>query len=143
MAKEKKKQIVRRLQDIQANQLRIYEAYTFKEKSREDYLKERQDLQDETARMEEKKKIVKEKLKLLSRVVNAQESEVLEYINKDTTIKFTQEMADRFLKKVIVCDESNIEIEWNASAELPKELMEYQLTINEHMKDIMHSKHLT
>ena len=41
-------------------------------------------------------------------------------------------MADRFVKRIVVYDERNLEVEWKFSEELPEEVREYQLAHLQH-----------
>ena len=54
-------------------------------------------------------------------------TEVYEYLQKHSFTELTQEVVDKFVKRIVVYDEWNLEVEWTFSEELPEEVREYPL----------------
>ena len=54
-------------------------------------------------------------------------ADVYEYLQNHSFTELTQEVVDRFVKRIVVYDERNLEVEWKFSEELPEEVREYQL----------------
>ena len=90
--------------------------------------------------MEEKEKLQKQeacsrnltdrlekRIGTLRKLLSGSGADAYEYLQNCSFTELTREVADRFVKKIVVCDEQNIKVEWNFSVNLPEEIREYQL----------------
>ncbi len=125
----RRKQICRKRKELQEAQSGLYEAYVFKRKSREQYRKEKQEVQDEIERCMEKENLLGVRIKALEEKSAEMRSNVYEYLQKHSVAEISQEMAELFIKRIVVYDECNIEVEWNFLENLPEKLLPYQLAI--------------
>ena len=101
----------------------------FKRKSREQYRKEKQEVQDEIERCMEKENLLGVRIKALEEKSAEMRSNVYEYLQKHSVAEISQEIAELFIKRIVVYDECNIEVEWNFLENLPEKLLPYQLAI--------------
>ena len=52
--------------------------------------------------------------------------DIYEYLQNHSFTELTQEVVDKFVKRIVVYDERNLEVEWKFSEEFPEEVREYQ-----------------
>ena len=57
---------------------------------------------------------------------------VYEYLQNHSFTELTQEVVDKFVKRIVVYDERNLEVEWKFSEDLPEKVREYQLAHLQH-----------
>ena len=65
----------------------------------------------------------------LRKRVSESGAEVYEYLQNHSFTELTQEVVDRFVKRIVVYDERNLEVEWKFSEEFPEEVREYRLAL--------------
>lgn len=116
----RKKHIRKKKKDLQEAQSGLYQAYVLKRKSGEEYRKENQEIQDEIERCIEMENEIEEKYAKMGH-------DVYEFLQDHSITEITQEIADRFIKRIVVYNEHNIEVKWNFPENLPKALIEYHL----------------
>lgn len=122
-----RKQLIKELEDLQAAESGLYERYVFQKISREEYVKEKQDLEEKTEHCMDRQGETDRRIKALMTVIDDGESSVYEYMQNLCFTELTKEIADRFIKRIVVHDEKNIEVEWNFQQTLSDALFQYQL----------------
>lgn len=124
---KEKNQTDEKRKDIQTAQIKIYEEYVFKKKSRGDYIEEKRALEKQEAHCIELSDHLEKRIGTLRESLLELEAGVYEYLQNHSFTELTQEVVDRFVKRIVVYDGQNIEVEWNFSEKLPEEVLEYQL----------------
>lgn len=124
---ERKNQAKEKLKDLQTAQTEIYEEYVFKKRSKDDYIEEKRELKKQEECYMNLSDGLEKRIRTLQEVLSESGTDVYEYLQNRSLTEFTQEVADRFVKRIVVYDEWNIEVEWNFSEKLPEEVREYQL----------------
>lgn len=144
---ERKRREEEKLKDLQTAQTSIYEQYVFKEKSRADYIEEKREFEKQEEQCRGLLDDLEKRIRTLRKRVSESGAEVYEYLQNHTLLdevhppegpvlrcalgysftELTQEVVDRFVKRIVVYDERNLEVEWKFSEELPEEVREYQL----------------
>ena len=115
------------MRDIQTAQIEIYEEYVFKKRSKTDYIEEKEKLQKQEACSRNLTDRLEKRIGTLRKLLSGSGADAYEYLQNCSFTELTREVADRFVKKIVVCDEQNIKVEWNFSVNLPEEIREYQL----------------
>jgi len=115
------------LKDIHTAQIEIYEEYVFKKRSKTDYIEEKEKLQKQEACSQNLADRLEKRIGTLRELISGSGADVYEYLQSCSFTELTQEVADRFVKKIVVCDEQNIKVEWNFYVNLPEEIREYQI----------------
>ncbi len=69
---------------------------------------------------------LKKRIKTLREMLSESGTDGYEYLQSHSFTELTREVADRFVKKIVIDDEQNIEAEWNFSEKLPEEARKYQ-----------------
>lgn len=121
-----------KLKDLQAAQASIYEQYVFKEKSRADYIEEKREFEKQEEQCRGLLDDLGKRIGTLRKRVSESGADVYEYLQNHSFTELTQEVVDRFVKRIVVYDERNLEVEWKFSEELPEEVREYQLAHLQH-----------
>lgn len=129
---ERKNQTEEKLKDLQTAQTKIYEEYVFKKRSKDDYIEEKRELKKQEECYMDLSDDLKKCIRTLQEVLSKSGTDVYEYLQNRSFMGFTQEVADRFVKRIVVYDEQNIEVEWKFSEDLPEEVREYQLALLQH-----------
>ena len=124
---ERKNQAKEKLKDLQTAQTEIYEEYIFKKRSKDDYIEEKRELKKQEECYMNLSDGLEKRIRTLQEVLSETGTDVYEYLQNRSLTELTQEVADRFVKRIVVYDEWNIEVEWNFSEKLPEEVREYQL----------------
>lgn len=124
---ERKNQAKEKLKDVQTAQTEIYEEYVFKKRSKDDYIEEKRELKKQEECFMNLSDDLEKRIRTLQEVLSESVTDVYEYLQNRSLTELTQEVADRFVKRIVVYDEWNIEVEWNFSEKLPEEVREYQL----------------
>lgn len=124
---ERKRREDEKLNDLQTVQTSIYEQYVFKEKSRADYIEEKREFEKQEEQCRGLLDDLERRIGTLRKRVSESGAEVYEYLQNHSFTELTQEVVDRFVKRIVVYDERNLEVEWKFSEELPEEVREYQL----------------
>ena len=124
---ERKRREDEKLKDLQTAQTSIYEQYVFKEKSRADYIEEKREFEKQEEQCRGLLDDLEKRIGTLRKRVSESGAEVYEYLQNHSFTELTQEVVDRFVKRIVVYDERNLEVEWKFSEELPEEVREYQL----------------
>lgn len=124
---ERKNQAKEKLKDLQTAQTEIYEEYVFKKRSKDDYIEEKRELKKQEECYMNLLDGLEKRIRTLQEVLSESVTDVYEYLQNRSLTELTQEVADRFVKRIVVYDEWNIEVEWNFSEKLPEEVREYQL----------------
>lgn len=124
---ERENQTEEKLKDLQTAQTEIYEEYVFKKRSKDDYIEEKRELKKQEECYMNLSDGLEKRIRTLQEVLSESGTDVYEYLQNRSLTEFTQEAADRFVKRIVVYDEWNIEVEWNFSEKLPEEVREYQL----------------
>lgn len=128
-AYEEKNQNIARLERFQKMQVQMYEAYVYKKIGKEEYQQGKKKLDYDKEECEKLLIELNDRIKKLKRDVCMEEPEVWEYIRNHSFTEITQDIVNKFLKKVVIYDEKHIEIEWNFSKQLPKRLWQYQFVM--------------
>lgn len=123
---ERKNQAKEKLKDVQTAQTEIYEEYVFKKRSKDDYIEEKRELEKQEECYMNLSDGLEKRIRTLQEVLSESETDVYEYLQNRSLTELTQEVADRFVKRIVVYDEWNIEVEWIFSEKLPEEVREYQ-----------------
>lgn len=126
---ENKKKVSANLKDLQTTELKIYEAYVFEEKSRNDYIAEKKDLQEKIKQCLDRKKQIDKRIEILKRKCGDEEPDIYESLQNSNFAEIAQEMANRLAKRIVIHSETNIEIEWQDSEKMREELLQFQLAI--------------
>lgn len=108
-------QIGEKLKELQTLQTALYEEYVFKKKSREDYIVEKKELQEQTEQCMGFLDELGKRIETLQGKVSESGIEAYHSLQGPSFTELTQEVADRFVKRIIVYDEMDIEVEWNLS----------------------------
>lgn len=124
---ERKNQAKEKLKDLQTAQTEIYEEYVFKKRSKDDYIEEKRELKKQEECFMNLSDDLEKRIRTLQEVLSESVTDVYEYLQNRSLTELTQEVADRFVKRIVVYDEWNVEVEWNFSEKLPEEVREYQL----------------
>lgn len=124
---ERKNQTEEKLKDLQTVQTEIYEEYVFKKRSKDDYIEEKRELKKQEECYMDLSDDLEKRIRTLQEVLSESGTDVYEYLQNRSLTELTQEVADRFVKRIVVYDEWNIDVEWNFSEKLPEEVREYQL----------------
>lgn len=124
---ERKNQTEEKLKDLQTAQTEIYEEYVFKKRNKDGYIEEKRELKKQEECYMNLSDGLEKRIRTLQEVLSESGTDVYEYLQNRSLTEFTQEIADRFVKRIVVYDEWNIEVEWNFSEKLPEEVREYQL----------------
>lgn len=124
---KEKKQITVRLEQLQTAQVGIYESYVLEEKSRTEYLEEKEKLQEVMIKCMNRLKELEGQIERLEMLVTVEDSDI--YVESNSFTKLTHDIVSTFLEKIVVYDEKHIEIEWNLSEKLSEKLLQYQLAI--------------
>ena len=129
---ERKRRENEKLKDLQTAQTSIYEQYVFKVKSRADYIEEKREFEKQEEYCRGMLDVLEKRIGELREMLSESETDVYEYLQNHSFTELTQEVADRFVKRIVVYDERNLEVEWKFSEELPEEVREYQLAHLQH-----------
>lgn len=124
---ERKNQTEEKLKDLQTAQTEIYEEYVFKKRSKDDYIEEKRELKKQEECYMNLSDGLEKRIRTLQEVLSESVTDVYEYLQNRSLTELTQEVADRFVKRIVVYDEWNIDVEWNFTEKLPEEVREYQL----------------
>ena len=122
---ERKNQAKEKLKDLQTAQTEIYEEYVFKKRSKDNYIEEKRELKKQEECYMNLSDGLEKRIRTLQEVLSESGTDVYEYLQNRSLTEFTQEVADRFVKRIVVYDEWNIDVEWNFSEKLPEEVREY------------------
>ena len=117
-AYDRRKQLSEELKDLRTAETRIYEAYVFKSKSKDDYIKEKQKLQEEIGRCMDMQQELEGHIQTLKDKISDGKFGIYEYVQNHSLTELTKEIVDRFVKRIVIYDERNIEVEWNFSEKL-------------------------
>lgn len=110
---ERRKRLSEELKDLQTEETRLYETYALERKGREDYIKERQKLQEKIKQCMDMQQEMDGYMQTLKDKISEEESGIHEYVLSHGLTELTKEVVDRFVKKIVIYDEKNIEVEWN------------------------------
>lgn len=110
---ERRKRLSEELKDLQTEETRLYETYALERKGREDYIKERQKLQEKIKQCMDIQQEMDGCMQMLRDKISEEESGIHEYVLRYGLTELTKEIVDRFVKKIVIYDEKNIEVEWN------------------------------
>lgn len=144
---ERKRREDEKMKDLQTAQTSIYEQYVFKEKSRADYIEKKREFEKQEEYCRGLLETLEKRIGTLREMLSESGADVYEYLQNHTLLdevhppegpvlrcalgysftELTQEVVDRFVKKIVVYDERNLEVEWKFAEELPEEVREYQL----------------
>ena len=123
---ERKRREDEKLKDLQTAQTSIYEQYVFKEKSRADYIEEKREFEKQEEQCRGLLDALEKRIGILRERVSELGVDIYEYLQNHSFTELTQEVVDKFVKRIVVYDERNLEVEWKFSEELPEEVREYQ-----------------
>ena len=126
---ERKRREDEKLKDLQTAQTSIYEQYVFKEKSRTDYIEEKREFEKQGEQCRGLLDALEKRIGILRERVSESGVDIYEYLQNHSFTKLTQEVVDKFVKRIVVYDERNLEVEWKFSEEFPEEVREYQLAL--------------
>lgn len=129
---ERKRREDEKLKDLQTAQTSIYEQYVFKEKSKADYIEGKRELQKQEENYKDLSDGLEKRIKMLQEMLSESGADVYEYLQNHSFTKLTREVVDKFVKRIVVYDERNLEVEWKFSEDLPEEVREYQLAHLQH-----------
>ena len=129
---ERKRREDEKLKDLQTAQTSIYEQYVFKEKSRVDYIEEKREFEKQEEQCRGLLDALEKRIGILGERVSESGADIYEYLQNHSFTELTQEVVDKFVKRIVVYDERNLEVEWKFSEELPEEVREYQLAHLQH-----------
>lgn len=124
---ERKNQTEEKLKDVQTAQTEIYEEYVFKKRSKDNYIEEKRELKKQEECYMDLSDDLEKRIRTLQDMLSEPGADVYEYLQNRSLTELTQEVADRFVKRIVVYDEWNIDVEWNFLEKLPEEIREYQL----------------
>ena len=122
-----RKQLTKELEELQEAESGIYERYVFQAIGREEYVKEKKNLQEQIECCKDRKEISDKRIKILKTRIGDGECGVYEYMQDHSFTELTKEIVDRFIKRIVVYDEKSIEVEWNFPQNLSGVLFQYQL----------------
>lgn len=128
-AYEEKNLINARNERFQKMQVQIYEAYVYKQISKERYQQEKKKLDDDKEECERLLIELDRRIEKLKRDACMEEPEVWKYIRNHSFTELTEDIVNEFLKKIVIYDEKHIEIEWNFSKQLQERLQQYQFAM--------------
>lgn len=126
---ERKRREDEKLKDLQSAQTSIYEQYVFKEKSRADYIEEKREFEKQEEQCRGLLDALEKRIGILRERVSESGADIYEYLQNHSFTELTQEVVDKFVKRIVVYDERNLEVEWKFSEEFPEEVREYQLAL--------------
>lgn len=129
---EQKRREDEKLKDLQTAQTSIYEQYVFKEKSRADYIEEKREFEKQEAHCRDLLDALEKRIGTLRERVSKSGTDVYEYLQNHSFTQLTREVVDKFVKRIVVYDERNLEVEWNFAEELPEKVREYQIAHLQH-----------
>ena len=129
---ERKRRENEKLKDLQTAQTSIYEQYVFKEKNRADYIEEKREFEKQEDHCIDLIDDLEKRIKTLRERVPESGADVYEYLQNHSFTELTQEVVDKFVKRIVVYDERNLEVEWKFSEDLPEKVREYQLAHLQH-----------
>jgi len=75
---------------------------------------------------------LEKRIKTLRERVPESGADVYEYLQNHSFTELTKEVVDKFVKRIVVYDERNLEVEWKFSEDLPEKVREYQLAHLQH-----------
>lgn len=127
--RKRRKRLIKELEDLQKAESGLYERYAFRAISREDYVKEKQDLEERAEHCKDRQKEADRRIKTLTAMIGDGESGVYEYMQNHCFTELSKEIVDRFINKIVVYDERSIEVEWNFQQALSGALFQYQLAL--------------
>ncbi len=116
----RKKQADKKRKSIQAAQAGIYEEYVLKHRSRAGYIAEKRELQKQERHYMDLSDELAERMGTLKERLSGAEADVYGYLPGYGDMGLTQEVVDKYVKKVVVYDEHNIEVEWDFPGGLPE-----------------------
>lgn len=126
---EDRKQVAREQKHLQEQQTRLYEAYVFKEKSREEYVNEKQNLQAKMDKCIDEIEHIDKRIASLKTMADFESIELYEYVQCHSFTSITEELVERFINKIVIYDEERIEVEWNFPEKFSEEVLQYQLAL--------------
>ncbi|MDE7184104.1 MAG: recombinase family protein [Lachnospiraceae bacterium] len=112
---EKRNRTNEKWKDLQKAQTQIYEEYAFQKRSRADYITEKRKLEKQEARCMDVLDGLEKRIGTLRERLSESGAGGYEYLQDHSFTELTQEVVDRFVKKIVVYDEQNIEVTWNVS----------------------------
>ncbi|MDE7333444.1 MAG: recombinase family protein [Lachnospiraceae bacterium] len=118
-----------KLKGLQTAETRIYEAYALGLKGRNDYIKEKQEIQEQIKLCMDMQQELDGHIRIIKGKINGEKSDIYRDVQNHNLNELTQELADRFIKKIVVYDERNIEVEWNFPEKLPEELLQHHFAV--------------
>lgn len=119
-AYKKRKQLSEKLKDLQTEETRLYETYALERKGREDYIKEKQELQERVKQCMDMQQKLDGCIQTLKDKITEEKAGIHEYVLSHGLTELTKEIVDRFVKKIVIYDERNIEVEWNLAEISPE-----------------------
>lgn len=119
-AYKKRKQLSEKLKDLQTEEIRLYETYALERKGREDYIKEKQELQERVKQCMDMQQKLDGCIQTLKDKITEEKAGIHEYVLSHGLTELTKEIVDRFVKKIVIYDERNIEVEWNLAEISPE-----------------------
>ena len=122
-----RKQLTKELEELQEAESGIYERYVFQAIGREEYVKDKKNLQEQIECCKDRKEISDKRIKMLKIRIGDGECGVYEYMQDHSFTELTKEIVDRFIKRIVIYDEKSIEVEWNFPQNLSGVLFQYQL----------------
>ena len=102
----------RRQEQIKAQNQQNYEKYHEGQMSREEFLSEKKQLEEERERLERRKKELEELINGEKEILtkkNIPVEQMMEYLGYE---KLTEEMLEKYVKGIYVYDDGRVEVEW-------------------------------
>lgn len=114
LKKERKRRdsINARLELIQTEQMKAYEAYALQKETREEYMRKRKNLQKEVKKYKGIQEELDEQIAVLEQKLCMGEADLYESVLNQSFLRLTPEIADCFLERIVVYDEEHIEVKW-------------------------------
>ena len=106
----------RRQEQIKAQNQQNYEKYHERQMSREEFLSEKKQLEEERERLQRRKKELEELINGEKEILtkkNIPVEQMMEYLGYE---KLTEEMLEKYVKGIYVYDDGRVEVEWKALA---------------------------
>lgn len=128
-AVKEKGEIDRKVKALQAEQMRIYEAYAFRKIDRAEYLEKKENLQEQIINQNCMLSEVAERIERMRQILDMEELTLYEYVKSNGLSALTKDVVNRFVKRIVIYDENHIEVEWNYSEKLSEKLLQYQFAI--------------
>ena len=106
----------RRQEQIKAQNQQNYEKYHEGQMSREEFLSEKKQLEEERERLQRRKKELEELINGEKEILtkkNIPVEQMMEYLGYE---KLTEEMLEKYVKGIYVYDDGRVDVEWKALA---------------------------